>query len=72
MIKIYKGNLISITKSMNGKGSFKVTFKLYYRYSFFKFKTYEHTITLSENMTMKNAYKTLKDFIDGLDKIVKF
>lgn len=72
MIKFYKGNLIRITKSMNGKGSFKVTFKLCYRYSFFKFKTYEHTITLSENMTMKNAYETLKDFVDDLDKIVKF
>ena len=71
MIKFYKGNPIRISKTVNGRGSFKVTFKIYYRYGFFKFKTYEHTVTLSEVLTMKDAYSALKDFIDNLDKLIK-
>lgn len=71
MLKLYKGNLIIITKGINGKGSFKAKFKLYYRYSFFRMKKYEHTVTLSEVMTLDQAYQALKEFIDGVEQIVK-
>lgn len=71
MFKFYKGNPIKVTKSINGRGSFVVKFTLCYRYSFFKFRKYNQSVTLSDVFTMKDAYDTIKKFIDDLDKIVK-
>lgn len=71
MIKLYKGNLITIKKYVNGRGSFCVTFVLHYRYGFFRFKKYKHTITLKDSLTFNDAYNVLKEFIDNLDKVIK-
>lgn len=71
MIKLYKGTLIVISKSINGRGSFKLKIKIYYRYSLLKIKTYKHTMTLNNSMTLNDAYQIIKDFIDDLDKVIK-
>lgn len=71
MIRFYKGNLIVITRGINGKGSFKVSFKLYYRYRMFRFKRYDNSVTLNDNLTVQVAYDSLKEFIDNLDNVIK-
>ena len=71
-IKFYKGSVIIMRKSINGKGAFKLDIKIYYRYATFKVRVYKHSITLVGDNTLSSSYKTIKEFIDDLDRVVKF
>ena len=71
MIKFYKGNPIIIKKSINGRGSYTTEFIIVYRYAFCKFKRYKKKVTLSDKLTIGDAYEAVKILIDDLDNITK-
>lgn len=71
MIRLYKGNLITISKSVNGRGSFKVEVTIYYRYTMFKVRKYKNTVVLDSSTTLRDTYEATKVVIDELDRMVK-
>lgn len=70
MIKLYKGNILYIDKSIE-EDTFKVKVVILYRYSLFKFTKIVVEEELSEKVTLKELIKTVKQQINNLDKICK-
>lgn len=70
MLKLYKGNILYIKKSVEDE-SFKVNVIIYYRYSLFKFNKISFEESLSESLTLKDLMNTIKLEISKLDKICK-
>lgn len=68
MLKIYRGNLIYVNRTVGEDFSVKV--KIFYRYGF-KVVTTSFKETLSEELTLKDLIAALKETIDGYDKILK-
>lgn len=71
MIKFYKGNPIVIRKTVNGRGSYVVSFRVFYRYSLLNYKVYDEKVTLREGLTITDAYEAIKIMIDDLDNMIK-
>lgn len=69
MIKIYKGNLIRISRNMGEDFSVKVT--LYYRVGLFNIKKIDIEEILDEKLTLRDVIEAVKDAIDNYDKIIK-
>lgn len=69
MIKIFKGNLIRIIRSIDEDFSVKVI--VYYRVGLFKIKKIELEQELDEKITLRDVIKVVKETINNYDKIIK-